>query len=142
MSDVKVTVEHNGQQIDGQIMRIKSTRLGYEDHGILTAFLHCEGDGSGIGVGGYCLDQPRDKDARDYERTGTAYGLDHIIRIIETVGVESWEQLPGKDIIVLYKGNAGWGGSSAGIAGLHNGKVLLLAEHADAWRNTESERVS
>ena len=39
--------------------RITRTTLGVEDHGILTAFLHLEGDGWGIGFGGYALDEPR-----------------------------------------------------------------------------------
>lgn len=135
---VKVEVEHDGETYAGEIMRIKSTHLGYEDHGILTAWLHCEKQGGGIGVGGYCLDEPFDRDAKDYTRTGTAYGLDHIIRIIETVGVGSWENLPGTDVIVLYKGTGGWGGQSIGIAGLQNGKVLILKQHAELWLDEKS----
>lgn len=37
--------------------RIESTMLGYEDHGILTAFVTVGGDGWGCGFGGYGLDQ-------------------------------------------------------------------------------------
>ena len=32
---------------------IQSTMLGYEDHGILTCFLHLDYSGAGQGFGGY-----------------------------------------------------------------------------------------
>lgn len=138
MSNPKITVEHEGVTYSGQIGRIQSTSLGYEDHGILSAMLHFKWDGGGIGVGGFCLDEPKDRDARDYSRTGTAYGLDHIMRLIETVGVSSWEKLTGKDAIVLFEGQGGLGLMSVGIAGLSNGKVLILKSHAEEWRDSQA----
>lgn len=72
--------------------KIKSTMLGYEDHGILTCFLMLEQAGSGQGFGGYRLDAP--KDANSY--MGTFW----LKRILETVGVSNWEDLPGKIVRV------------------------------------------
>lgn len=136
MTSVKITVEHDGITYGGQLATIKSTALGYEDHGILTAFIHCEWKGGGIGVGGFCLDESTGKP--DYARRGTAYGLDHLIRIMETVGVGRWEQLPGKHVIVLFKGESTLGATSEGIANaLDPSKVLLLAKHAADWRDRE-----
>ena len=48
MSTISATVQHNGQELRGEYMTIKSTFLGREDHGFLTFTLSC--------VGGYALD--------------------------------------------------------------------------------------
>lgn len=140
MNTRTITIEHNGREYLGQIMAIKSTRLGYEDHGILTAMLDLRDGSSGVGVGGYCLDTPvRDENDRSTgERRGTAYGLDHIAAIMRTVGVSTWEKLPGQHVIVLYEGAAGWGGASVGIASLTGDRVLILKDHAEEWRAREA----
>lgn len=71
--------------------KIKGTMLGYEDHGMLSCWLYLEQPGCGQGFGGYRLDSPKG---------------DHIVcgfwvrRILETVGVEKWEDLKGKYIRV------------------------------------------
>lgn len=135
MSNRTITIEHAGKSYGGQIGTIKSTRLGFEDHGILTTSLTVEWQGGAIGVGGFCLDEPKDREAKDYSRRGTAYGLDHIIRIIETVGVAKWEDLVGKQVIVLFEGASLWGAISVGIASTtDDDKVLILKDHADEWR--------
>lgn len=133
-------IEHNGVEYGGQIGTIRSTSLGFQDHGILTASLTIEWTGGGVSVGGFCLDEPRDRAAKDYSRKGTAYGLDHIIRIIETVGVDSWEALRGKNVIVLFEGRSAWGAQSVGIASATDeSKVFVMREHASAWRSEEAE---
>jgi hypothetical protein len=135
MSDRKIIIEHNGETYYGQLATIRRTTLGYEAHGILSSSLHCEWKGGGISVGGYCLDQPKDRDGRDYSRMGTAYGLDFVIRTIETVGVESWEKLTGSSVIVLFTEPNSWGSMASGIAGIHNDKVFLPKEHSEEWKS-------
>jgi hypothetical protein len=66
--------------------KIESTMLGFEDHGIFTCFLQLDYGGGGQGFGGYTL--------------GGKYGSDFIKAILETVGVNEWEKLPGKHIRV------------------------------------------
>lgn len=84
--------------------KIKSTRLGFEDHGIMTFFLDIEySKCSGQGVGGYSLCEPY-KINDKIHRYGTANGMDLIMRILNVVGVQSWEDLPGKYIRV-YSNN-------------------------------------
>lgn len=78
---------------------IKSTFLGVEDHGIFTAFLHIEFDGSGLGFGGYALDQHFNR-ADKSGRIGTAYGMEFIRQILSTLEVDSWENLPRKTVRV------------------------------------------
>lgn len=65
---------------------IESTMLGYEDHGILTYFLHLNYGGSGQGFGGYKL--------------GAEYTTKVIEGILKAVGVEKWEDLKGKHVRV------------------------------------------
>jgi hypothetical protein len=137
---IDITVEHDGVKYAGTIATIKSTRLGYEDHGVLTASLTCEWKGGGVSVGGFVLDEPKSADRKDYSRRGTAYGLDHIIRIIETVGVSRWEALVGSHVVVLSEGRGGLGSRSVGIAGMDNEKVLILQQHADQWRSEVAQR--
>jgi hypothetical protein len=137
-----ITIEHNGVTYGGEIMQIESTSLTREDHGIFTAYLHCKGGSTGVSVGGYCLDTPvKDEDGKFLHREGgkflhregTGYGLDHIIRIMETIGVSRWENLPGKHVVVLFEGTSAWGSTSKGIASLTGDRVLILSEHADLW---------
>lgn len=139
MTGRSIAIEHNGKTYGGQIGTIRSTRLGYQDHGILTADLNVEWAGGGVSVGGFVLDKPRDRDASDYTREGTAYGLDQIIRILETVGVERWEDLKGQQIIVLFEGKSVWGSQAVGLAATTDDeKVLVLREHAEAWKAKEA----
>lgn len=136
MAGRTLLIEHDGATYHGHTAVIRKTSLGYEDHGILTAWLHCEWPGSGIGVGGYCLDRPRDVDARDYTRVGTAYGLDHLIRLMEVVGVSTWETLSGAKVIVLFEGEGFAGSRAVGLANLlDESKVLILKAHAEAWHD-------
>lgn len=72
--------------------KISSTMLGYEDHGLLSCWLYLEQPGCGQGFGGYRLDGPGKKDH-------AACGF-WVRRILETVGVEKWEELKGKYIRV------------------------------------------
>ena len=81
--------------------RIRSTMLGYEDHGILTCFLNIEFDTGGQGFGGYAFDKPSYAyDGSFVTRRGTAYGTQFIIEILKVVGVEKWEDLKDKYIRV------------------------------------------
>ena len=81
--------------------RIESTTLGFEDHGIFTYWVMLDFGGSGQGFGGYGLDEPRTDGAGKYlGRRGTVYGCDAIIRLLEVLGVESWEKLKGTPVRV------------------------------------------
>jgi hypothetical protein len=140
MSNRSITIEHGGKTYGGQIGTITSTRLGMEDHGITTASLTVEWAGGGVSVGGFALDTVADKTAGDYSRRGTAYGLDHILRILEAVGVERWERLVGEQVIVLFEGRSAWGAQSVGIASTtDDSKVFVMEDHAEAWRAAEGD---
>lgn len=80
---------------------IESTMLGEEDHGIFTCYIHVSGDGWGCGFGGYALDQ---YDKEQKKRIGTAYGLEFIKRILETLEIGQWEKLKGTPVRVETEG--------------------------------------
>jgi hypothetical protein len=86
-----ITLDIDGEQYEGRLAVIKRTTLGREDHGIPTAFLHCEGESFSQGAGGYSLDGP--------------YMTAFVMGVLDTLGVESWEKLPGKHVMLLYQSN-------------------------------------
>lgn len=75
---------------------ITGTMLGVEDHGILSAFVYLDYGGSAQGFGGYALDSNAGKRWLD---GGNVCGR-FVRRVLETVGVERWEDLKGKNIRV------------------------------------------
>lgn len=82
--------------------RIESVSLGIEDHGHLTCFLNLDyGNGTHQSFGGYSLDEPTfDEEHNFINRVGSAYGMQFIKSVIDTVGCSSWEKLQGNYIRV------------------------------------------
>lgn len=71
--------------------RIKDTFLGIEDHGIFTAFVHVEWQGSGCGFGGYSF-------GGSDPSIASGYGSAFIQNVLNIADVQSWEELKGKFI--------------------------------------------
>jgi len=86
--------------------RIIKTMLGLEDHGIPTFFLYLDYGSSEQGFGGYGL---QDGSKKPIEYSSIKILLD----ILKVVGVDKWEDLPGKHIRV--KREDGWNGKILGI---------------------------
>lgn len=97
--------------------QIKSTMLGPEDHGIFTWWLNLEWPGAGIGFGGYGIDEYVKSLNKRRDITGS--GLESIRAIMETVGVEKWEDLKDKYIRLDTEG---WGGKAVRIGNLMEDK--------------------
>ena len=89
-------------QMEIKNAKIESTMLGIEDHGIMTCYLYLDyGDSGHQGFGGYGLDEPKkDKNDEFVGRVGSAWGMQFIMKILDVVGVEKWEDLPGKYVRV------------------------------------------
>ena len=86
---------------------ITNVDLSMADHGCLTLAMTLEGGGWGVVYGGYCLGKGylgADDDFFD----GSAAGMEYLIRIMDTVGVEKFQDLKGKYVRVATKG---WGDS-------------------------------
>lgn len=82
---------------DWRIAKIKDTFLGYEDHGIITIMLSVDYGGAAQGVGLYDLGS-RSRDAKP--------GMwDRWIKgVLSACGVEQWEKIRGRTIMVLIEG--------------------------------------
>ena len=80
--------------------RIISTHLGYEADGIFTFWLRLKGgDGIYVSVGGYALDSPDTLGISLLaKRILTVKGATLIAKILDTVGVATWEELHGEYI--------------------------------------------
>lgn len=128
---VDIAVVLDGEQYSAQIGRIESTMLGQEDHGIMTSYLYLDFGGSGQGAGGYGLDTYEDAPGAG-KRVGTAFGMDLIMRILETVGVSKWEDLVGVQILALREVNNNRG-TILGIANLRGNKHLIFKQHANQF---------
>ncbi|MEH3142481.1 MAG: hypothetical protein PGN37_20380 [Mycobacterium kyogaense] len=141
MSNVKVTIEHNGVEYFAELMRVRSTTLGMEDHGIWTAFLQCEGSGTGVGVGGYSLDDKPVEIMGQRRRVGTAAGMDWVMQVVALLGCRDWEHVTGCPVYVPFAEPGHWGQRVKGIANVDTGKALIFDEFYEAWRNRSAEAV-
>ena len=64
--------------------RIRSTMLGFEDHGILSSMIDIEADGWGQGFGGWSL-------------TGKEMAI-FVEGVLKALEVKKWEYLVGKNV--------------------------------------------
>lgn len=128
MGIISTTIQHNGKELRGEYMTIKSTFLGREDHGFLTFTLNCEGANSGIDVGGYTLDSAPASPGGS--RVPTASGMALVYEVIATAGVDSWEKLPNTRVVVLFDDDR----RCVGFANPDDGKVLVFDEFLEKHR--------
>lgn len=84
--------------------KITSADLSMENHGCLTLALGLEGSGWGVVYGGVCIGHGY-LGADTFE--GYAKGIEYIMRIMDVVGVETFNDMVGKYVRVPTKG---WGG--------------------------------
>ena len=74
--------------------KISSVRLTMEEHGCLTFWVYLDGDGWGCGFGGYCIGHGYL--GADTFTAESGSGLVAMMKIMDTVGVDRWEDLKGK----------------------------------------------
>ena len=77
--------------------QITGVSFGKEDHGIMTLMLRLTYDGSGQGFGGYALDN---YDPIKKRRIGTAYGMEYIMRLLDTLEIQDFGELEGQHVRV------------------------------------------
>lgn len=84
---------------------ITDVSITMKDHGCLTWYLCLSGAGWVVNVGGYCIGHGY-LDAKEF--AGSDKGTESLMRVMDTVGVERWEDLPGKYVRVVTES---WGGT-------------------------------
>ena len=84
---------------------ITGVDLSMADHGCLTLSIVLDGGGWGVVYGGYCLGHGY-LGADHFD--GSAAGMESIMRIMDVVGVEKFQDLKGKYVRVATKS---WGSS-------------------------------
>jgi hypothetical protein len=84
---------------------IEKVDLSMADHGCFTLAMTLQGFGWGVVYGGYCLGNGYLGADDDYF-DGSAAGMEYLMRIMDTVGVERFQDLKGKYVRVATKG---WG---------------------------------
>ena len=92
--------------------KVEDVSLNMRDCGVLTLSITLSGGGWGVVYGGYCLGKGY-LGADDKFFSGSAKGMESIIRIMDVVGVEALEDMKGKYVRIASKGL----GSSVKIIG-------------------------
>ena len=103
-------------------VKITSTQLGYEDHGIFTCNLILDGYGWGCSFGGYALDT---YNKEQKQRVATIQGFQAIIELMKALEVKNWEDLKGQYIRVEHQG---WGGKITKVGHLIKNKWFSFEE--------------
>lgn len=85
--------------------KITKADLSMADYGCLTLSMTLEGNGWGVVYGGYCLGKGC-LGAGEDDFSGSAAGTEYLMRIMDVVGVEKFQDLKGKYVRVA---NKGWG---------------------------------
>ena len=83
--------------------KIENASITMADHGCLTWYLSLKGSGWGVSIGGYVIGHGY-LDAKEFK--GSEKGTESLMRVMDTIGVEKWEDLPGKYVRVYSEG---WG---------------------------------
>lgn len=76
--------------------KITNVSISMADHGCLTFYLFLDGGGWGCGYGGYCIGHGYEGADEDKFTAESGDGLVAMMRIMDIVGVEKWEDLKGK----------------------------------------------
>lgn len=118
----------NGILYQADLATIGSTFLGYEDHGMGTAYLNFEGPGwiqSNLAV----ILSRRD----EYIQRGLAIGFEFVLRVLDCVGCSNWESLVGKKVYAL-KCNTSH--NIEGILSLDCERFLIFQEVYNMMKNS------
>lgn len=121
-----------------RIAKITSTMLGFEDHGIFTAVLHVDYGGSSQGLGCFAMGG---KGWRDEKPTAHILSGEFIVRVLKACGVDTWEQLNGRTIHVLFDEDS-WNATPRGIENLptEDGERFVFAEWQERAKEAHDAR--
>lgn len=102
--------------------KITKTSITMREHGCITFWVFVKMQSGACGIGGYCIGHGY-LGAEDFD--GSAKGIEAMARIMDTVGVETWEDLEGQYCRVQ---SDGWGGRIDKIGNLIKDKWFDLKD--------------
>lgn len=102
--------------------QISSVSISMADHGVLTFTIFVKGHGWGCSLGNY-MNGVGHLGAKEWKGNGSA--IVAMMKIMDTVGVTKWEDLPGKFIRVK---TSGWGSTNDEIGNIIEDKWFNLRE--------------
>ena len=102
--------------------KITNVSITMADHGCLTFWITVEGAGWGCGIGGYCIGNGF---LGADEFSGSGSGLEAMMRIMDVVGVDKWEDLKGEYVRIKTEG---WGSTVTCIGNILKDKWFDLKE--------------
>lgn len=120
------------EELEIKNAKITNVSLSMEDHGCLTFYITLDGGSWGCSYGGYCIGKGY-LGAKEFYSTGA--GLEVLMRIMDTVGVEKWEDLKGKYCRVKTEG---WGGTIQAIGNILTDKWFDIKEFYSNYNDTHS----
>ena len=120
------------EELEIKNAKITNISVSMEDHGCLTFYITLDGGGWGCSYGGYCIGKGY-LGAKEFYSTDA--GLEILMRIMDTVGVEKWEDLKGKYCRVKTEG---WGGTIRAIGNILTNKWFDIEEFYSNYNNTHS----
>ena len=112
--------------------KITGTKLTMEDHGCLSFWIFLEGSGWGVGYGGYCIGHGYQ--GADEFIAVNGDGLEAMMRIMDVVGVDTWEDLNGKFVRVKTDGR-----KVDIIGNIMKDKWFNIKEFFEAKKGSENE---
>lgn len=120
------------EELEIKNAKITNVSVSMEDWGCLTFYITLDGGGWGCNYGGYCIGKGY-LGAKEFYSTGA--GLEILMRIMDTVGVEKWEDLKGKYCRVKTEG---WGGTIQAIGNILTDKWFDVKEFYSNYNDTHS----
>ena len=102
--------------------KITYVTISMADHGVLTFDISLDGGGWGVVYGGYVIGHGY-LGAKEFNASGA--GLIAMMKIMDTVGVDRWEDLPGKYVRVEVNG---WGDKITKIGNIIEDKWFDIKE--------------
>ena len=103
-------------------VKITSVTISMRDHGCLTFGVTVEGAGFGVTLGGYVIGHGH-IDADEFDSSGS--GLVAMMKLMDTVGVDRWEDLKGQYARIK---SDGWGSRVTCIGNILKDKWFDLKE--------------
>ena len=120
------------EELEIKNAKITKVSLSMADHGCLTFYIGLNGGGWCCNFGGYCIGHGY-LGAESFQ--GSEAGLEVLMRIMDTIGVECWEDLKGQYCRVKTEG---WGGKILSIGNILKDKWFDIKEFYNTYDETHT----